>query len=194
MAFTAQDVKALREQTGCGMMDCKKALQEADGDMSKALDFLREQGLAKQAKKASRIAAEGVAFAKTSADNKVGVVVEINAETDFVAKNADFMAFVETVANTILEGNPADVDALMTLTAVGNAFVNLLLECCYGCFTGCYFVRDSICICINRALQGCISVTPGGDFIINIVLQGGIGCRSRVCFCLQIGFNSRQDL
>ena len=119
MNFTAQDVKALREQTGCGMMDCKKALQEADGDMSKALDFLREQGLAKQAKKASRIAAEGVAFAKTSADNKVGVVVEINAETDFVAKNADFMAFVETVANTILEGNPADVDALMTLTAVG---------------------------------------------------------------------------
>jgi len=119
MAFTAQDVKALREQTGCGMMDCKKALQESDGDMSKALDFLREQGLAKQAKKASRIAAEGVAFAMTSDDNKVGVVVEVNAETDFVAKNADFMAFVETVAKTILEGNPADVDALMALTAVG---------------------------------------------------------------------------
>ena len=119
MAFTAQDVKALREQTGCGMMDCKKALQEADGDMSKALDFLREQGLAKQAKKASRIAAEGVAYAITSADNKVGVVVEVNAETDFVAKNADFMAFVDTVAKTILEGNPADVDALMTLTAIG---------------------------------------------------------------------------
>ena len=96
MAFTAQDVKALREQTGCGMMDCKKALQESDGDMSKALDFLREQGLAKQAKKASRIAAEGVAYAITSADNKVGVVVEVNAETDFVAKNADFMAFVDT--------------------------------------------------------------------------------------------------
>ena len=119
MAFTAQDVKALREQTGCGMMDCKKALQESDGDMSKALDFLREQGLAKQAKKASRIAAEGVAYAMTSADNKVGVVVEVNAETDFVAKNADFMAFVETVAKTVLEGNPADVDALMALTAVG---------------------------------------------------------------------------
>ena len=119
MAFTAQDVKALREQTGCGMMDCKKALQESDGDMNKALDFLREQGLAKQAKKASRIAAEGVAYAMTSADNKVGVVVEVNAETDFVAKNADFMAFVETVAKTILENNPADVDALMALTAIG---------------------------------------------------------------------------
>lgn len=119
MNFTAQDVKALREQTGCGMMDCKNALVSSDGDMAKALDFLREQGLAKQAKKASRIAAEGVAFAKTSADNKIGVVVEVNAETDFVAKNADFNAFVETVADTILENNPADVDALMALTAKG---------------------------------------------------------------------------
>ncbi len=119
MNFTAQDVKALREQTGCGMMDCKNALVSSEGDMAKALDFLREQGLAKQAKKASRIAAEGVAYAMTAADNKSGVVVEVNAETDFVAKNADFMSFVETVATTILEGNPADVDALMTLTAAG---------------------------------------------------------------------------
>ncbi len=119
MSFTAQDVKALREKTGCGMMDCKKALVEADGDMDKAVDILREQGLAKVAKKASRIAAEGVAFATTSDDNKKGVVVEVNAETDFVAKNADFMAFVETVAKTILENDPADVDALMTLKAVG---------------------------------------------------------------------------
>ena len=119
MNLTAQDVKALREQTGCGMMDCKNALVSSEGDMAKALDFLREQGLAKQAKKASRIAAEGVAYAMTAADNKSGVVVEVNAETDFVAKNADFMSFVETVATTILEGNPADVDALMTLTAAG---------------------------------------------------------------------------
>lgn len=117
MSFTAQDVKALREKTGCGMMDCKKALVEADGDMDKAVDILREQGLAKVAKKASRIAAEGVAYATTSDDNKTGVVVEVNAETDFVAKNADFMAFVETVAKTILNNNPADVDALMTLKA-----------------------------------------------------------------------------
>ncbi len=119
MSFTAQDVKALREKTGCGMMDCKKALVEADGDMDKAVDILREQGLAKVAKKASRIAAEGVAFATTSDDNKTGVVVEVNAETDFVAKNADFMAFVETVAQTILKNNPADVDALMALKAEG---------------------------------------------------------------------------
>ncbi len=119
MSFTAQDVKALREKTGCGMMDCKKALVEADGDMDKAVDILREQGLAKVAKKASRIAAEGVAFATTSDDNKQGVVVEVNAETDFVAKNADFMAFVETVAKTILVNAPADVDALMALKAEG---------------------------------------------------------------------------
>jgi elongation factor Ts len=119
MSFTAQDVKALREKTGCGMMDCKKALVEADGDMDKAVDILREQGLAKVAKKASRIAAEGVAYATTSDDNKTGVVVEVNAETDFVAKNADFMAFVEAVAQTILKNNPADVDALMALKADG---------------------------------------------------------------------------
>ncbi|MBR2715343.1 MAG: elongation factor Ts [Ruminococcus sp.] len=119
MAFTAQDVKALREKTGCGMMDCKKALTEANGDMDAAIDFLREQGLAKQAKKASRIAAEGVAFAVTNDDNTAGVVIEVNAETDFVAKNADFQAFVKTCALTVMENNPADVEALAALKAVG---------------------------------------------------------------------------
>ena len=113
MAFTAQDVTTLREKTGCGMMDCKKALTQADGNMDAAIDILREQGLAKQAKKASRIAAEGVAYAATNADATVGVVVEINSETDFVAKNDDFMSFVKTVADTIIEKNPADVDALL---------------------------------------------------------------------------------
>ena len=113
MAFTAQDVKTLREKTGCGMMDCTKALTQADGNMDAAIDILREQGLAKQAKKASRIAAEGVAYAATNADATVGVVVEINSETDFVAKNDDFMSFVKTVADTIIEKNPADVDALL---------------------------------------------------------------------------------
>ena len=113
MAFTAQDVKTLREKTGCGVMDCKKALTQADGNMDAAIDILREQGLAKQAKKASRIAAEGVAYAATNADATVGVVVEINSETDFVAKNDDFMSFVKTVADTIIEKNPADVDALL---------------------------------------------------------------------------------
>lgn len=118
-SFTAKDVKALREQTGCGMMDCKKALVEADGDMEKAVDFLREQGLAKQAKKASRVAAEGMAFAMTTEDHKKGVVVEVNAETDFVAKNADFQAFVNTCAQTVIDNNPADVEALLACNASG---------------------------------------------------------------------------
>lgn len=118
-AFTAQDVKALREKTGCGMMDCKKALSNAEGDMEKAIDFLREQGLAKQAKKAGRIAAEGVAYACTNDDLSVGVVIEINAETDFVAKNESFMEFVKACANTVMQNNPADVEALLAMQAAG---------------------------------------------------------------------------
>lgn len=119
MAFTAQDVKSLREKTGCGMMDCKKALTEANGDMDAAIDFLREQGLAKAAKKAGRIAAEGVAFAVTNDEGNVGVVIEVNAETDFVAKNADFQAFVKTLADTVIAENPADVEALAACKAAG---------------------------------------------------------------------------
>ena len=119
-AFTAQDVKAHREKTGCGMMDCKKALTQADGDMDKAIDFLREQGLAKQAKKASRIAAEGVAYAVTNDDHSVGVVIEVNAETDFVAKNDSFMDFVKACAATVMAQNPADVEALLALKAEGS--------------------------------------------------------------------------
>ena len=120
MAFTAQDVKALREKTGCGMMDCKKALTEANGDMEAAIDVLRKQGLAKQAKKADRIAAEGIALAITNDDNTAGVVIEVNAETDFVAKNADFQAFVKTCALTVMAESPADVEALLALKAVGS--------------------------------------------------------------------------
>ncbi|MBQ8572243.1 MAG: elongation factor Ts [Ruminococcus sp.] len=119
MSFTAQDVKALREKTGCGMMDCKKALTEANGDMDAAIDFLREQGLAKQAKKASRIAAEGIAYALTNDTNTCGVVIEVNSETDFVAKNEDFKNFVDTCAKTVMAQNPADVDALKECKAEG---------------------------------------------------------------------------
>ena len=110
MAFTAQDVKTLREMTGVGMMDCKKALSECDGDMDKAVEFLREKGLATAAKKAGRIAAEGLVNA--SVFGNVGVVVEINTETDFVAKNVDFQNFVSSVAECIAKTNPADVEAL----------------------------------------------------------------------------------
>ena len=111
MAFTAQDVKALREMTGVGMMDCKKALQATDGDMDKAVDWLREKGLAAAQKKAGRIAAEGVAYADVF--NGVGVVVEVNAETDFVAKNEKFLDFVKGVAAVVANEKPADLEALM---------------------------------------------------------------------------------
>lgn len=112
MAFTAQDVKALREKTGVGMMECKKALVESDGDMDKAVDYLRERGLAAAQKKASRIAAEGVVLPYYDAQAKKGVVVEVNSETDFVAKNEKFMDFVTGVAKTVIAANPADVEAL----------------------------------------------------------------------------------
>ena len=111
MAFTAADVKNLREMTGVGMMDCKKALAASDGDMDKAVEFLREKGLAASAKKAGRIAAEGMAYACVI--NGVGVVVEVNAETDFVGKNEKFVDFVKGVAATVAAQAPANLDALM---------------------------------------------------------------------------------
>ena len=110
MAFTALDVKKLREMTNVGMMDCKKALQATDGDMDAAIDWLREKGLAKAAKKADRIAAEGVAFATVV--NGVGVVIEVNSETDFAAKTDAFMDLVKNLAEVVATANPADVEAL----------------------------------------------------------------------------------
>ena len=117
--FTAKDVKELRDRTGVGMMDCKKALVAADGDMDKAIEVLREKGLAVAAKKAGRIAAEGMVTAIVDREKKVGVLLEVNAETDFVAKNEKFQNFVSGVAKTILEQNPADVDTLMNMNYDG---------------------------------------------------------------------------
>ena len=113
MAFTANDVKTLREMTGVGMMDCKKALVASDGDMDKAVEWLREKGLAAAQKKAGRIAAEGMAYAYACPECGVGVVVEVNAETDFVAKNEKFVAYTKNVAKVVAMENPADLDALM---------------------------------------------------------------------------------
>ncbi len=110
-AFTAADVKTLREMTGVGMMDCKKALSASDGDMDKAVEWLREKGMAAAAKKAGRIAAEGMAYACVI--DGVGVVTEVNAETDFVGKNEKFVDFVKGVAAVVAKENPADLDALM---------------------------------------------------------------------------------
>ena len=129
MAFTTQDVKNLRETTGCGMMDCKKALTETNGDMDKAVELLREKGLSKIAKKASRIAAEGIVVAAQDKEKKVGVVIEVNSETDFVAKNAVFVQFVEDCAKTVIAENPADVEALLACKiAGGNGTVQEALQ------------------------------------------------------------------
>ena len=128
MAITAALVKELREMTGAGMMDCKKALTECDGDMDKAVDFLREKGLAQAAKKAGRIAAEGLVGSYVSEDAKTGVIVEINCETDFVAKTDDFKDLVSTVANHIAATKPADVEALAASELNGQTVAALITE------------------------------------------------------------------
>ena len=120
MAFTAQDVKTLREMTNVGMMDCKKALTETDGDMYKAVEWLREKGLAKAAKKAGRIAAEGMAYADVCPKCGVGAIVEVNCETDFCAKSDLFVAFVKDICKTVITENPADIDALMNSKYAGS--------------------------------------------------------------------------
>ena len=126
MAFTAKDVQALREKTGCGMMDCKKALTETNGDMDAAADYLREKGLASQAKKAGRIAAEGTVCA--ICENGVGAVVELNAETDFVAGGEEFKALALEVAKIVAEQNPADLDALLKCAKDGQTVEEMVQE------------------------------------------------------------------
>ena len=133
MAFTAQDVKELREITGCGRRDCKKALTETNGDKEKAIDFLREKGLATAAKKSGRIASEGLVKAYLTDDKKIGVLVEVNSETDFVAKNDEFQTFVTNVAKIVANENPADVEALKALpyadgVSVGDTLTALIAK------------------------------------------------------------------
>ena len=131
--ISASMVKELREATGCGMMDCKKALTETNGDMEKAIEFLREKGLATAQKKAGRIASEGIVKAYVSDDKKVGVLVEVNSETDFVAKNEAFAGYVSKLAEIIADKAPADVEALKALsydgdTTVADALTNLIAK------------------------------------------------------------------
>ena len=116
--ITAEQVKALREKTGAGMMDCKKVLTETNGDEEKAIELLRERGIAKAAKKSDRIAAEGLVATYLSEDKKVGSVVEVNAETDFVAKNEEFRNFVADVAKQVAEKNPASVEDLLAQPSI----------------------------------------------------------------------------
>ena len=115
---TASLVKELREKTGAGMMDCKKVLTETDGDMEKAAELLRERGIAKAAKKSSRVAAEGLVVAYVSDDKKTGAVVEVNAETDFVAKNEEFKTFANDVAEQIVKENPTTVEELLSQKSI----------------------------------------------------------------------------
>ena len=126
--ITAALVKELREMTGAGMMDCKKALTECDGDMDKAVDFLREKGLSQAAKKAGRIAAEGIVGSYISDDAKVGAIVEVNCETDFVAKTDEFKDMVNTIAAHIAVVNPADVEALSASELDGQTVAALITE------------------------------------------------------------------
>jgi len=123
MAITAAEVNKLRQQTGAGMMDCKKALEESNGDFEAAVDFLRKKGAKVAANRADRDAKEGVVLAKTSSDNKTAVVVSVNCETDFVAKNADFIEFAENVAKIAMDKKPADIDALKALPFNGDITV-----------------------------------------------------------------------
>lgn len=121
MAINASDVKKLREETGAGMMDCKKALGETDGDMDKAIDLLRERGLMKAAKKASRVAAEGLCDMVISSDHSIGAIVEVNSETDFVAKNQEFIDFVHSIAQTACEGKINDAELLKEAVLKGDS-------------------------------------------------------------------------
>ena len=118
--ITANQVKELREKTGAGMMDCKKVLTETNGDEEKAIELLRERGLSKAAKKSGRIAAEGLAAAYITDDKKIGVVVEVNAETDFVAKNEEFKSFVADVAKQVAEKNPTTVEDLLAQESIAD--------------------------------------------------------------------------
>ena len=184
MAFTALDVKKLREMTNVGMMDCKKALQATDGDMDAAVDWLREKGLAKAAKKAGRIAAEGMSYALT--ENGVGALVEVNCETDFCAKSDLFVAFVKDIAKAVAENDPADVDALMNskypgseltvsetmpekVMSIGeNLQVRRFVRFAENTSVGYVHAGGKIGVLVNLAVEGGIDATEIGK---NIAMQ-----------------------
>jgi elongation factor Ts len=128
MSISAADVNKLRQMTGAGMMDCKKALTETNGDFDGAVDFLRKKGAKISANRADRDAKEGAIIAKTSADNKLGVIIQLSSETDFVAKNADFVAFAHSLADVALASQPADIDSLKALPMEGLTVGDKIIE------------------------------------------------------------------
>ena len=184
MAITAAGVNELRQATGCGLMDCKKALIECEGDMEKAVMYLREKGLASQAKKASRVAAEGMAYA-TVIDG-VGVVVEVNCETDFVANGEPFNNFVKGVAAVVAKENPADVDALMGcpwVTGNGtvkdakdelflaireNMSIRRFARIADGFSVPYVHMKGKIGVIVNLTVEGCDATEIGKDIAMQI--------------------------
>lgn len=178
--ITAKDVAELRKQTGVGMMDCKKALVEADGDFEKATVLLREKGLATQAKKSGRVAAEGIVMSMTNDDHTVGAVVEVNIETDFAANNEEFKKFVEDVAKTIIEKDPADVEALNAAqisggsTTVAEALQELFLK-----------IRENMHIRRFKRLEGILVpyVHGGGKIGVMVNMETPAGATDAVLTC-----------
>ncbi|MBR1897771.1 MAG: elongation factor Ts [Oscillospiraceae bacterium] len=159
--ITVQDINELRQMTGAGMMDCKKALTEAEGDKDKAIQILREKGLATQAKKAGRVAAEGLALALVNDTHTVGAVVEVNIETDFAAKNPKFKEFVEAVAKTVIEQDPKDLDALNAATIAGGS--STVAEALQELFLS---IRE------NMKIRRFARLT--GDAVVPYIHQGGL--------------------
>ena len=178
MEIKAADVMKLRKMTGAGMMDCKKALTETDGDMDKAVEYLREKGLAKAAKKAGRIAAEGVSYALV--ENGVGALVEVNCETDFCAKSAPFVAFVKDIAKVVADNDPADVDALMNCKYPGteltvsetmpekvmsigeNLQIRRFVRFAENTSVGYVHAGGKIGVLVNLAVEGGVDAVDGG--------------------------------
>ena len=178
--ISAKDVAELRKQTGVGMMDCKKALVEADGDFEKATVILREKGLATQAKKSSRVAAEGIVMSKTNADHTVGAVVEVNIETDFAANNEDFKKFVDDVAQTIIDTDPADLDALNNTTIAGGSAT--VAETLQELFLK---IRENMKIRRFQRLEGILVpyVHGGGKIGVMVNVESPAGATDAVLAC-----------
>lgn len=174
---SVQEIKELMKSTGVGMMDCKKALEETNGDMEQAVVILREKGLATQAKKADRVAAEGIVMALTNDDHTVGAVVEVNIETDFAAKNPKFVEFVNNVAKTIIEQNPADVDALNAMTISGGTMT--VAETLSELFIS---IRENMQIRRFKRMEGILApyVHDGGKIGVMINLDTSAGATDAV--------------
>ncbi|MFI3253728.1 MAG: translation elongation factor Ts [Eubacteriales bacterium] len=188
MSFTAADVKELRESTGVGMMDCKKALTEAGGDKEKAIDWLREKGLAAQSKKAGKVTAEGVSFAMATEDG-VGVILEVNSQTDFVSKNEVFQGFVKDVATVVATANPSDVEALQQATYPGtdrtvndvladkvlsigeNINIRRFSRYTDGVSVGYVHMGGKIAVLINMAVEGISDMTSVNELGKDLAMQ-----------------------